>query len=140
MTEGAMADVKLNWAESSVKKGKLEVPIAGEVPKGFKDHFENTVKLLGHGDWGKVELKKKVVHVARIDAGEPDDLRFYLEGLIDQANSAVAADQEKKAKKKGEDAKDADGDSEPEGPDAELTERFRSFAASDAAQDPDQDP
>jgi hypothetical protein len=127
-----MAETKLNWAEATVKQGGLSVPLAGEVPKGFKDHFENTVKLLGHGEWGKVELKKKVVQVAGIDDGEPDDLRFYLEGVIEQANSAVAAEEEKKAKNKGRADKDSEDEEEAEGPDAELTERFRSFAESES--------
>jgi hypothetical protein len=126
-----MAETKLNWAEATVKKDELAVPLAGDVPKGFKDHFENTVKLLGHGQWGKVQLKKKVVHVAGIDDGEPDDLRFYLEGLIEQANSAVAAEEEKKAKQKGTGDEDSEGEPEAEAPDAELTERFRSFAESE---------
>jgi hypothetical protein len=134
-----MAEVKLNWAEASVKKGKLAVPLAGDAPKGFKDHFETTVKLLGHGRWGKVEVKKKVVHVAGIDDGEPDDLRFYLESLIDQANSAVAAEETKKAKgkDKGTGEEDVKGDDEPDGPDAELTERFRSYA--DSPSEPESD-
>jgi hypothetical protein len=134
----AMAEVKLNWAEASVKKGKLAVPLAGDAPKGFKDHFETTVKLLGHGRWGKVEVKKKVVHVAGIDHGEPDDLRFYLESLIDQANSAVAAEQTKKDEGKGK-GKEVKGDDEPDGPDAELTERFRSYAdsSSESESEPD---
>jgi hypothetical protein len=133
-----MAEVKLNWAEATVKKGKLAVPLAGDVPKGFKGHFETTVKLLGHRGWGKVDLKKKAVHVAGIDEGDPNDLRFYLEGLVDQANSAVAAEKDKKAsKKKGTKGDDDTGDAEPEGPDAELTERFRSFAGQDADADGD---
>jgi hypothetical protein len=117
-----MPDAQLDWAQATVKDGKLRVPLAGDVPKGWKGHFETTVKLLGHGRWGKVVYKKKVIHVGGAQDGEPSDLRFYLEGVVEQANSACAA--ERKTKAKGSSA----SSDEPSGPDAELTERFQAFA------------
>lgn len=122
-----MAEVQLNWAQANVKDARLTVPLAGEVPKGWKAHFEATVKLLGHGQWGTVEIKKKAVRVDAVQSGQEENLRFYLEGVVEQANAAESADEER------ESGPDDDGDDKasedvPEGPDAELTDRFRAFA------------
>jgi hypothetical protein len=118
-----MADVQLNWAGATVKDAELTVPLEGEIPKGWKGHFETTVRLLGEGDWGNVELKKKKIRVAGVESGEEDKLRFYLEGVVEQANSAESIDEEREHSS-GRDHPEAAA----EGPDAELTERFRSFA------------
>jgi hypothetical protein len=122
-----MADVRLNWAQATVQDDKLTVPLDGEVPKGWKHHFETTVKLLGHGQWGEVEIKKKAVRVGGLESGDADDLRFYLESVVEQANSAESADEERERPADDDEDDDASEDA-PEGPDAELTERFRSFA------------
>ena len=48
-----MAEVTLNWATAEVEEGKLTVDLDGEIPKGWRDSFETTVRLLGHGDWAR---------------------------------------------------------------------------------------
>jgi hypothetical protein len=120
----AMDEVKLNWAQASVEDSRLTIPLDGKAPKEWKQRFENTIRLLGRGEWGEVKLKKDGVHVEEVTPGTEDKVRHYLESVVAQANAPEEAEQPEP---------DEDGESEPEGPDAEMTERFRSFAE----QDPD---
>jgi hypothetical protein len=116
-----MASVKLSWSAAEVEDARLTVALEGEVPKAWKQSFERTVKLLGAGEWGPVELKRKQVQVSDVAPGSEDKLRHHLEAIVAQANSATE-----------EDDRDEDGqDEEREGPDAEMTDRFRSFGEDD---------
>ena len=119
-----MSSVKLGWASAQVKDGTLTVALEGKVPKGWKESFERTVKLLGDGDWDAVALKRGKVEVRGVSSGTEDKLRHHLEAVVAQANSALEAREAKS------EARDDDGD-EPEGPDAEMTARFREFAEDD---------
>jgi hypothetical protein len=112
-----MSDVRLDWASAEVSDGKLTVPLEGEVPKDWKESFERTLHLLGDGDWGAIELKKEAVRVAQVAPGTEEKLRHHLEAIVAQANAA------------GERAEDTDhSDEDADGPDAEMTARFRAFA------------
>jgi hypothetical protein len=118
-----MSNVKLQWAGAAVEDAKLTVALDGELPKGWKHSFERTVQLLGDGDWGKIQLKKSTVRVTDVALGSEDKLRHHLEAIVAQANATLEEDEE-----------DNDGGSdgaEPEGPDAEMTGRFRAFAEDD---------
>ena len=119
-----MSGVKLDWSSAEVRDGKLEVALRGELPPGWKHRFERTVALLGGGDWGKVKLKKDRVRVHEVAKGSEDRLHQFLEGVVLQANAA-----HEEMHSSAREDRDAD---EPEagGPDAEMTERFRSFAKS----------
>jgi hypothetical protein len=134
-----VAEVCLNWAQASVDGGELAVPLAEEVPEGWAQHFETTVKLLGTRRWSKVALEDQTVHVEGVSPGGEDDVRFYLEGVVEQANSAHQADQEHEEGQKDEDADDREDEQEPQGEDAEMTERFREFAAEPADEEEDQE-
>ncbi len=119
--------VTLNWSTAEVKDGKLTVPLDGDVPKGWRKSFETTVKLLGSGDWGEIQVKRDQVRVSDVEPGSEDKLRHHLEAVLAQANADHEPDE-------GEDDEDPDADeSEPgagdedDGPDAEMTQRFRSF-------------
>jgi hypothetical protein len=120
----AVAEVALNWAEATVEDGKLTAPLDGEIPDGWGDHFGRTVKLL-RSEWDAVAVKDQSVRVANVSSGDEGKVRFYLEGVVDQANSAHAAEQEDGQE---EESREARG---PEGEDAEMTERFRAFAQDD---------
>ena len=120
-----MPEVTLDWSAAEVKKAKLAVPLEGDVPKGWKKSFEATVMLLGHGDWGEIQLKRGTVQVSDVEPGSEEKLRHHLESVVAQANADHEPDESE-----DDEAPDAD-DSEPgagdEGPDAEMTRRFRSF-------------
>ena len=116
-----MAEVELDWAEATVESGKLRVPLQGEIPSEWGEHLERTVKLLRGGEWGAVELEEDAIAVSDVSAGTEDKLRHYLEGIVDQANAAHAAAQERERSEEQQ-------DSAHDGADAEMTERFRAFA------------
>jgi hypothetical protein len=119
-----MSEVRLGWSEAEVKDARLTVALDGELPEGWKEDFERTVKLLGDGGWGEITLKKDSVQVASVTPGTEDKLRHHLEAIIAQAN---AADEARRRESEPGDEDDRGKDS-PSGPDAEMTARFRAFA------------
>ncbi len=121
-----MPPIKLNWSAAEVKDARLTGALEGKVPRGWKQSFERTVKLLGDGEWGAVELKKGTVQVSDIAQGTEDKLRHHLEGIVAQANAAHEARERESEQRDGEHT--GGKEAKPEGPDAEMTERFRAFA------------
>lgn len=124
-----MSEVRLDWAAAEVKDGKLEVPLDGELPSGWKKGFDRTVALLGGGDWGEVKVKKDRVLVAEVVEGDESRLHHFLESVALQANAPYQEEPEADEGEDAEDGEDADEGEEAEGPDAEMTERFRSFGS-----------
>jgi rhodanese-related sulfurtransferase len=109
----------LDWAAAEVHDHELSVPLSGEPAKGFKQAFRHTVRLLGaHAEWGEVEIHRGAVQVADVRSGSEETLRHHLESIVTQVNATLRQDAEETA-----------GAQAPQGPDAEMTERFRSFAA-----------
>jgi hypothetical protein len=121
-----MDEVTLNWSTADVKDARLTVPLEGDIPKGWRKSFERTVKLLGSGDWGEIQVKRDKVRVSDVEPGSEDKLRHHVEAVVAQANADHQADEDE------DEAPDAD-ESEPgageedDGPDADMTRRFRSF-------------
>jgi hypothetical protein len=118
-----MPEVSLDWSAAEVKSSKLTVPLAGDIPKGWKRSFETTVRLLGSGEWGDIEVRKNAVRVADVEPGSEDKLRHHLEAVVAQANADHEPDESEE-----DDAGSDAGQSEPEAgdEDAEMTRRFRS--------------
>ena len=118
-----MDEARLNWATAAVKDGTLTVELDGDVPTGWKKSFHTTVRLLGGGDWGKTEYKKRIVQVDRVQSGDEEKLRHFLESAVTQANAATAP---------SESPPDADEQqatpADDTAPDAVMTEQFRSFS------------
>jgi hypothetical protein len=118
-------EILLDWSAAEVHDGELTVPLAGEFGKRFRQAFKSTVRLLGeHPGWGDVELHKSAVHVRDVEAGSEDRLRHHLDSIVIQA--AATVDQEEAAEQPPE-----SGNAPEQGPDAEMTARFRSFADGD---------
>jgi hypothetical protein len=113
--------MNLDWASAEVKDARLTVALKGDAPEGWSESFARTVTLLGDGEWGAVELKKGSVRVSDVAPGSEDKLRHHLEAIVAQANAAHEEDRSDE---------DVDG---PEGPDAEMTARFKAFADEDDA-------
>jgi len=121
-----MAEVTLNWSTAEVKDGTLRVDLDGQIPKGWRDSFETTVRLLGHGDWGKVRVKKRAVRVSDVVPGSEEKLRHHLESVVAQANADHREPESGGAEENG--AHERAEPSDADGPDAQMAERFRSFA------------
>jgi hypothetical protein len=116
----------LQWNAAEVRDGTLTVPIEGDRPRGWKSTFDHTVRLLGGGSWGEVSLKKAQVKVADVTAGGEEELRFFLEGVVQQANAThVEADEDSDDDVDDDFADDGDGEDD----DARMTSRFRDFDA-----------
>jgi hypothetical protein len=116
-----MSEINLNWSAAKVKDAELKVDLEGKPSSEWKHSFDDTVRLLGGGDWGRVRIKKSTVHVESILPGEEARVRFFLESVVEQANATQRAD-ESEERSKAED----DGAT---GPDAEMAERFRSYSS-----------
>lgn len=122
-----MAPVTLDWSTAEVKKSTLAVALDGDIPKGWRKSFQATIRLLGSGAWGEVQVKKNKVQVSDVEPGTEDKLRHHLEAVVAQANADHEPDE-------SEDDEAPDGvqsgpgaTDEDEGPDAEMTRRFQSL-------------
>jgi hypothetical protein len=113
----------LEWSAAAVRDGTLTVELAGDPPRGWKATFRRTATLLGGGDWGEVSLKGAKVKVTEVPDGEEEELRFFLESVVQQANATHVQSEDD-----AEDEPD-EGDEPKEGDDADarMTERFRAF-------------
>jgi hypothetical protein len=121
-----MPQASLNWATANVKNAKLTVELEGELPSGWKGSFETTARLLGGpSGWGDVSLnrKRKTVSVSDVAEGTEERLRHYLESVVEQANAAHPSEQPEA--EEAEEDSEAGGD---DGADAQMSDRFRSFA------------
>ena len=123
--------MNLQWASAEVKDRTLTVGLEGESPEGWKESFERTVALLGHGEWGEVTLEKSAVHVSDVTPGSEEKLRHHLEAIVVQANAAHEEDADDSEDGGGAEKRDRDG------PDAEMTDRFRAFGEDDDAEQRD---
>ena len=121
-----MPGVELNWSAAEVKSSKLSVPLEGDIPKGWKRSFEATVVLLGHGDWGEIQLKRDSVRVSDVEPGSEEKLRFHLESVVAQANADLE-ELEEEEEAPDADESESEATDDDDGPDAEMTRRFRSF-------------
>jgi hypothetical protein len=120
-----MPGVELSWSSAEVKGSKLTVPLDGEIPKGWKKSFEATVLLLGGGEWGEIQLKRDRVQVSSVEPGSEEKLRHHLDSVVLQANADHDPDQPGGSEE--DEPRDADeSEAEDDGPDAEMTRRFRS--------------
>ena len=112
----AMEEMRIDWRSAEVEDGRLSVSLEEKPSKGWREHFERTIVLLGSREFPQVGVKKGEIRVDGVREGAEEDLRRFLEGVVDQANTAVAA----------EDAHEPDNAEASE--DARLTAAFRAFA------------
>jgi len=123
-----MEQTQLDWSTAEVHDGKLTVTLDGKPPKEWLACFETTVRLLNHGVWEKVKLSKGEISVKTISAGDEDRVRHFLESAVLEANAALKPDESDIDP--DDDVEDADdAASKQDGPDGEMTERFRAFAS-----------
>jgi hypothetical protein len=117
----------LQWSAAKVRDGILTVAIEGDRPKGWKATFEQTVRLLGGGNWGEVSCKGGKVRVGDVPEGSEDELRHFLEGVVQQANAVhvVSEEDADEQDESADDEREDDGDDA----DARMTSRFRDFGA-----------
>ena len=127
-----MTDVKLNWTTAKVDDSKLTVDLDGDLPSGWKDSFDAVARLLANSaEWGEVSLKgKKSVRVVDVSEGSEERLRHFLESVVAQANADHNPDEPEPEPEDDDDGEDDDeggDDRDDASPDAEMSDRFRSF-------------
>src|SRR5438067_568494 len=123
-----MSEPQLDWSQAEVKNGKLTVSLAGDAPRGWKDTFARTAQLLSNGEWDDVVLKKHRVRVEGLRPGSEDKLRFFLESVVQQANATHEVSEEESQDEPEDTDEETVGNDDDDSADAEMTERFRSFA------------
>ncbi len=121
-----MSEVSLDWSAAEVKSAKLTVPLEGDIPEGWEKSFAATVRLLGDGEWGEIEVEGDSVRVSDVESGSEEKLRHHLEAVVIQANADHEPDEGEADSADADEPESGAGD-EDEGPDAEMTRRFRSF-------------
>jgi hypothetical protein len=112
----------IDWSTAEVHGETLTVQIVGDRPRGYKRSIESVATLLGGGTpTSDVSMRKGVLSVDGALPGREDELRFFLEAVVLQANA-------------DHDVTDEDDEDEPDAPEAhkdqqsEMTDRFRRFA------------
>jgi hypothetical protein len=122
-----MALVTVDWSTAEVKDQELTVPLDGDIPKGWRKSFEATVRLLGGGEWGEIQVKRDRIRVSDVEPGSEEKLRHHLEAVVQQANADHERDDDEKDEAPDAVQSESGAVDEDEGPDAEMTRRFRSF-------------
>lgn len=111
---------QLEWNAAQVSDGTLIVEITGEFDDEWEQTFVRTLALLSSaGTWGAVAFKKGKVTLDEVREGSEDNVRFALDGAVQEANAHHADDDESD--------EDSGEDDEPEGDetDQRMTDRFR---------------
>jgi hypothetical protein len=117
---------RLEWSAADVRRGTLTVQLTGDRPRGWKSTFQTTVRLLGGGTWGEVSIKGAKVKVVDVAEGSEEELRFFLDGVVQQANAThVETDDDADD---GADESDEDRADEDDA-DGRMTSRFRDLGA-----------
>jgi hypothetical protein len=115
----------VDWSTAEVRRDTLTVEIAGERPRGWKRSFELVATLLGSdSSFHDVSLRKGTASVGGATPGSEDELRFFLEAVVLQAN---ADHQLQEGDDEDDDADDSPAQ-ERDDPQSEMTDRFRGFA------------
>jgi hypothetical protein len=108
-------EAQLDWSTAEVNDGKLVVALDHQPSKPWAERFDATARLLNHGSWSKVRVKKGEVRVSRVLPGSEDRLRHFLESVVLEANAGSQPAPEPRKR-------------QADSPDRQMTERFRTFA------------
>jgi hypothetical protein len=120
-----MADEpQLDWSAAQVSDGTLSVEVTGEFDDEWEQTFARTLALLStSGTWGSVGFKKGNVTVDDVQEGSEDNVRFALDGAVQEANAHHADEDDDES----DESSDGDDNDDPEGDDTDrrMTDRFR---------------
>jgi hypothetical protein len=112
----------LDWSAAQVSEGTLSVKVTGEFDDEWEQTLVRTLALLSSaGTWGTVGFKKGKVKVDDVQEGSEDNVRFALDGAVQEANAHHADDDADES----EEAPDDGDESEADDTDQRMTDRFR---------------
>jgi hypothetical protein len=126
-----MPEPTLDWSTAEVKDSKLTVQVDGDLPDGWADTFNTTVKLLGGGSWGEIKLDEQKAEVDDLRPGSEEKLKHFLESVVQQANATHCSDEDEQEREDEEKDEDDEGEEQESDSDKEMAERFKSFADDD---------
>ncbi|MEJ7798825.1 MAG: hypothetical protein WKF42_10030 [Solirubrobacteraceae bacterium] len=117
MTKQRELHGEIDWTSAGVEHCRLTVWFAEALASEWSDRLEAIVHRLERAGapWGTIKVMRKRLRVAGVTPGSEDDLRFVLEGAVQQANADFASNEQ-------------DGDEQRSGADEAMTAVFRSFA------------
>lgn len=127
-----MTNLQLDWGSAEVSEGKLTVSLNDKPSDEWAASFERTAQLLDRGTWPEIRLKKRSIAVGQVEPGSEENLRFFLESVVQEANAATGQDEDEASAESPEDEDETDDSESESDPDREMTERFRGFAGSGA--------
>lgn len=118
-----MADEpQLDWTAAQVSDGTLSVEITGEFDDDWEQTFARTLALLSSsGTWGAVSFKEGKVGVQDVQEGSEENVRFALDGAVQEANAHHVDQDDESDESAGEDDDESEGDET----DRRMTDRFR---------------
>jgi hypothetical protein len=112
----------LDWSAAKVSEGTLSVKVTGEFGDEWEQTLVRTLALLSSaGTWGTVGFKKRKVTVDDVQEGSEDNVRFALDGAVQEANAHHADDDADES----EETPDGGDESEADDTDQRMTDRFR---------------
>jgi hypothetical protein len=125
-----MADQpQLDWNAAEVREGTLTIEVGGEFDDEWEQTFARTLALLSSsGTWGSVSFKKGKVTVEDVQEGSEDNVRFALDGAVQEANAHHGQEDAEESDEEEEEESEEGDDSEGDDPDRRMTERFRDSA------------
>ncbi len=114
---------RIEWETASVSDGRLQVEVAGELPKHWRARFEQVLERLqraSHGEerWGEVRMRKGEIRVADVAEGGEGDLRHLLESVVLEVGAGDDRDAAPESTKSPDQERDE-----------RLTSAFRAFGA-----------
>src|SRR5450755_1558270 len=120
-----MADQpQLDWNAAEVREGTLTIEVGGEFDDEWEQTFARTLALLASsGTWGSVGVETGKVTVEGLQEGSEDNVRFALDGAVQEANAHHAQDDSEDSDE--DDQSGDEDDSEGDDTDRRMTERFR---------------
>jgi hypothetical protein len=112
----------LDWSAAQVSEGTLSVKVTGEFDDEWEQTLIRTLALLSSaGTWGTVAFKKGKVKVDDVQEGSEDNVRFALDGAVQEANAHHADDDADESDETSDDGDESEGDDT----DQRMTDRFR---------------
>lgn len=84
-------EATLDWSTATVAGGRLTVPVAGEVPRGWATRVRDVLERLEKtsAGWGRIKVTRKEIRVDAVTEDAADDLHHLLESAVLQASASL---------------------------------------------------
>lgn len=107
-----------------MSESTLSVKVTGEFDDEWEQTLVRTLALLSSaGTWGTVGFEKGKVKVDDVQEGSEDNVRFALDGAVQEANAHHVDDDA--SDDESDETSDDDEESEADDTDQRMTDRFR---------------